>query len=163
MDTMASSQQTRYFEDFSPGDHWRTQARTITVVDGTLWAMFTGDMNPMHVDDELARSAGLFGGRFPPGLMSVAIGSGLQETLGLTVGTGLAVLEQTVRYRQPVLFGDTIHLELTVERVKRASRGDRGVVFFGYRIVKHDGTVCAEGETRMLVAARPVATSAAAG
>ena len=148
------SSQPHYFEDFTPGERWHTQGRTITEVEGTLWAMFTGDMNPMHVDRELAARDGLFGGRFPPGLMSVAIASGLQETLGLTVGTGLAVLEQTVRYRDPVLVGDTIHVELSVRDVKRASRGDRGVVFFGYRIVKQDGTVCAEGETRMLVAAR---------
>ena len=71
----------RFFEDFSEGDEFVTQGRTLTETDLMSWAMFTGDMNSMHVDEDFASEYGLFGGRFPPGLMAVAIASGLWERL----------------------------------------------------------------------------------
>ncbi|MCZ7526662.1 MAG: MaoC/PaaZ C-terminal domain-containing protein [Acidimicrobiia bacterium] len=145
----------RYFEDFRPGERIVTQGRTVTEVDGGLWAMFTGDMNPMHVDEVYATEHGLFGGRFPPGLMAVAIASGLKERLGLFAGTGLAMLEQTIRYHQPVRFGDTIHVELTVEETEPRPGKPRGVVTFHYEIVKDDGVRVADGRWVMVVAARP--------
>ncbi len=144
----------RFFEDFAVGETIVTQGRTITETDGSLWAMFTGDMNPMHVDDDYARQYGVFGGRFPPGLMAVAIASGLKERLGLFAGTGLAMLEQTIRYHSPVLFGDTIRVTLKVESVTRHPGKQRGVVDFRYELHKNDDTVAVEGVWRMLIAAR---------
>jgi acyl dehydratase len=148
--------QARHFEDFAPGEEIITQGRTVTETDGVLWAMFTGDMNPMHVDEDLASRQGLFGGRFPPGLMAVAMASGLKERLGLFGGTGLAMLEQTIRYRSPILFGDTIHVRLVVDAVEPHPAKPRGVVRFSYTIAKTDGTICAEGEWVMVVAGRNV-------
>ena len=72
----------RYFEDFKLGERIVSQGRTITQADGLLWAMYTGDMNPMHVDHEFAAKHALYGGAFPPGLMAVAIAQGLKERLG---------------------------------------------------------------------------------
>lgn len=144
----------RFFEDFKPGDRFVTQGRTVTQADGLFWAMFTGDMNPMHVDEEFASRHGLFGGRFPPGLMAVAIASGLKERLGLTAGTGLAMLEQTIQYKSPVLFGDTIHVVLIVKEAESHPAKPRGTVRFHYEVVKGDGTVAIEGDWVMVVAAR---------
>lgn len=155
MGTLPIGPAARFFDDLAVGDEFVTQGRTVTDVDGTFWAMFTGDMNPMHVDDVFAREHGLFGGRFPPGLMTVAIASGLNERLGLFVGTGLAMLGQTVRYRKPVLPGDTIRVELVVRGRTPHPRRPAGTVEFGYRIVKTDGTVCVEGEWTIMLARRP--------
>lgn len=147
----------RYFEDFSPREQIVTQGRTLTETDGAMWAMFTGDMNPMHVDEVYAAAHGLFGGRFPPGLMAVAIASGLKERLGLFAGTGLAMLEQTIRYHQPARVGDTIHVVLTVEEVEANPGKARGVVSFRYEILNHDGARVADGRWVMVVAGRPAA------
>jgi len=144
----------RFFEDFRLGDRIVTQGRTVTPADGLFWAMFTGDMNPMHVDEEFASRHGIFGGKFPPGLMSVAIASGLKERLGLTAGTALAMLEQTIRYKSPVLFGDTIHVVLIVNEVEPHPTKPRGTVRFHYEVVKHGGEVASEGEWVMVFAAR---------
>ena len=145
----------RHFEDFAVGDEFTTQGRTITDVEGTHWAMFTGDMNPMHVDSDFAREHGLFGGRFPPGLMVVAIASGLNERMGLFTGTGLAMLDQSIRYRKAVVPGDTVHVRLTVWSLVPHSRRAAGIVEFGYEIVTADGVVCIEGEWKILLAGRP--------
>lgn len=143
-----------FFEDLTPGTRLSTQGRTITPTDGAVWAMFTGDMNPMHVDEEFAAEHGLFGGVFPPGLMVVAIASGLKERLGIFAGTGLAMLRQTVEYRRPVLPGETVHVELTVEATRRHPGRARGEVVFAYAVVTGDGEVAVEGRWEMLVRAR---------
>lgn len=144
----------RWFEDFTLGERIVTQGRTMTQADGLFWSMYSGDMNPMHVDYEFAAKHGIFAGAFPPGLASVALMSGLTERLGIGAGTALAILEQTIRYKTPVLFGDTIHVVLTVKELKAHATKPRGMVLYEYQVVKQDGTVAIEGEWRWLFASR---------
>jgi 3-hydroxybutyryl-CoA dehydratase len=117
-------------------------------------------MNPMHVDEVFAREHGIYGGVFPPGLAVVGIASGLNERLGLFAGTGLAMTGQTIRYRRPVLPGDTIRVELEVKALTPHPRRPAGTVEVGYEIVTADGTVCIEGEWGILLAARSMASDA---
>lgn len=144
----------RFFEDFTVGERISTQGRTVTSADGLFWSMFSGDMNPMHVDYDFATRHGLFGGAFPPGLASIAIASGLMERLGLGAGTALAILEQTIRYKSAVMFGDTIHLEIFVKQLKPHAEKPRGTVLFDYQILKQDHVVAIEGEWCWLFASR---------
>ena len=145
----------RWFEEFEVGDVFQTQGRTVTETDSMLFAMFSGDMNPIHVDEEFAKANSPFGGRIPQGFAVLSIASGLQERLGLFAGTGRGLGEQTIRYRRPVLIGDTIAVRLTV--AEKADRPDRdwGTLVLAYEIVKADGTVAIEGTQTVLVANRP--------
>ena len=135
----------KYFEDFSPGDVFTTQGRTVGEADLTFWTMYTGDMNSMHVDDVYAKEYGLFGGRFPAGLMIVAIAAGLQERMGLFNGTGLAMTGQTIEYKQAVLLGDTIHERMIVRECIPSTKRPAGRVLFDYEILRQDDTVCVTG------------------
>lgn len=135
----------KHFEEFAPGDVFVTQGRTIGEADLTFWTMYTGDMNPMHVDDVYAAEHGLFGGRFPAGLMIVAVAAGLQERLGLFNGTGLAMTGQTIQYHQAVLLGDTIHQRMTVRECVPSRSRPAGRVLFDYEIIRQDDTVCVSG------------------
>jgi len=144
----------RYFDDLEVGQQFRTQGRTVTHVEGSMWAMFTGDMNPMHVDDDFAGEYGPFEGRFPPGLMVVAIASGLNERLGLFVGTGVVMTGQTIHYHRAVLPGETVHVDLTVLKKAPHPRRAAGFVDFGYQVVTADGTLCIDGEWTIMLIAR---------
>lgn len=145
----------RWFEEFEIGDVFHTQGRTVTETDSMLFAMFSGDMNPIHVDEEFAKANSPFGGRIPQGFAVLSIASGLQERLGLFAGTGRGLGEQTIRYKRPVLIGDTITVRLTVaEKTDRPDR-DWGTIVLAYEIVKADGTVAIEGTQTVLVANRP--------
>ena len=144
----------RFFEDFTLGERIVSQGRTVTPADGLFWSMFTGDMNPMHVDYDYASKHGLFGGAFPAGLTTIAIASGLMERLGLSAGTGLAIIEQTIRYKSVVLFGETIRIELHVAALKSHATKPQGKVSFDYKVVKSDGEVAIEGEWIWLFAGR---------
>lgn len=108
----------------------------------------------MHVDYDYAVKHGLFGGAFPPGLATIAIASGLMERLGLSAGTGLAIIDQTIRYKAPVLFGDTIRLELVVQEIRPHAVKAQGKVSFDYQIVRSESEVVIEGEWRWLFASR---------
>ena len=144
----------KYFEDFQVGDKFETQGRTFTPADGLFWSMYSGDMNPMHVDDEFAKKYGIYGGLFPPGLAVVGIASGLNERLGLFAGTGLAMTKQSINYRKPVLPGDTIHNVLTVLSVTPHAKRPAGTVEFGYEITKSDGVVAIDGSWEIFLATR---------
>jgi acyl dehydratase len=137
----------RYFEDFAPGDEFLTQGRTIGDADNTIWTMFSGDMNPMHVDNEYAREFGMFGGRFPAGLMVVAVASGLQERMGLFQGTGLAMISQSIDYHTAVLLGDTIRVRMVVTECVPSRSKPAGKVTFRYEILRQDDAVCVSGDT----------------
>lgn len=144
----------KYFEEFAPGDVFLTQGRTIGEADLTFWTMYTGDMNPMHVDDVYAKEHGLFGGRFPAGLMIVAVASGLQERLGLFAGTGLAMTGQTIDYHEAVLLGDTIRQRMTVRECIPSRKRSAGRVLFDYEILRQDDTVCVSGTVGYFVLGR---------
>lgn len=145
----------RWFDDFAVGQRITTHGRTIVEADGSRWAALTGDFHPLHLDDTISAQHGLFGGRFPPGLMTVAISSGLMERLGLFHGTALAVLEQTVRYLHPVRFGDTIHLAMEVTALAAKPDRGRGVITLTCEIVNQDGQRCSEGTLVMMLLMRP--------
>jgi acyl dehydratase len=154
----------RWFEDFAVGEVFHTQGRTVTATESTLWSMFTGDMNPVHVDADFARRHSAFGTTVPQGLLAVAIASGLQERLGIFTGTGMAMLGQTIRYRAPVLIGDTIAVRMTVARLRPASRPGAGHVGFDYAIEVLDRIEDAvTGTLDILCACRPVSAAGTGG
>lgn len=146
---------SRHFEDFAVGDRFETQGRTITQTEHALWSMFTGDLNPIHVDEHFARTRSIFDGTVPQGLLVVALASGLQERLGILRSTGRAMLAQTIRYRSPAMVGDTIWVELTVAEKTPRPGEDAGRITFALRVLKHpDGQTVVEGDLTVLVARR---------
>lgn len=143
-----------YFEDVAVGDEWVSPARTITETDLTMWSYMTGDWTSLHVDEEYARTFSPFGTRVPPGMMTAAISHGLLAQLRLFHETALAFLELTIRYRDVVRIGDTVHARLRVTEKRLASKGDRGVVRLEQRVLNQRDTVVQDGEWLILVACR---------
>lgn len=146
------------WENYAIGDNFTTQGRTIGEAENTFWTMFSGDMNPMHVDDEYAQKFGLFGGRFPAGLMIVAVASGLMERMGLFTGTGLAMTGQSVNYHKAVLINDTVHVQMIVKDLAPSKRKPAGRVTFDYEIINQHDDVCASGEITYFIRSHTVNT-----
>src|SRR4051794_41865785 len=80
-----------FFDEFEVGQSWDSPARTITEADVTLFAGFSGDFNPLHTDEEFAKTT-QFGGRIFHGPGVFAIATGLESRLGLKEGTAGAFL-----------------------------------------------------------------------
>jgi acyl dehydratase len=122
------------YEAFEPGAIYETQARTITEADVAAFAGLSGDFNPIHVDAESAKNSP-FGERIAHGMLTVAISTGLANLTGLMEGTTIALMEQNIKYKAAVKFGDTIRLHMEVIEKRETSKPDRGIVKLAARIL----------------------------
>lgn len=143
-----------HFEDFTAGRAFQTAARTVSEGTVDAFAGLSGDFNPLHVDEELARR-GPMKGRIAHGMLVLAIATGQANQLGIFEGTTLALLGMDrIRWTAPVRLGDTIHTVLTVREVRESSRPDRGVVLLDVAVRnQRDETVC-QSEWTTLMARR---------
>ena len=92
-----------------------------------------------------------FGGRIAHGMLIAAMATGMANWTGVFEGTTLALMEQVIRYRGAVKFGDTVHLELKVAEKKPTSKPDRGVVVFDTAVLNQDGQAVVEGQWTLMM------------
>ena len=80
------------------------------------------DRNPLHFDDEFARTT-QFGGRIAHGMITAAF---ISAMIGNVLpGPGAVYLGQTLKFRAPVRPGDTVRVELEVLDFDPERRGAR--------------------------------------
>jgi acyl dehydratase len=127
-----------HFEEFEIGAAYTSQGRTITEGDVVAFAGLSGDFNPLHMDAEFAATTP-FGERIAHGMLTVIISTGMSNWTGIFAGTTLALMEQNIQYKAPVMFGDTVHLEMTVTEKKETSKPDRGIVKFDAKMINQRG------------------------
>lgn len=104
-----------YFEELTVGETLVTKSRTITLDDIAKFAALSGDTFYAHMDDEAAKSNGIFTGRVAHGYFVVSAAAGLfvDPALGPVLANyGL----ENLRFVKPVYPGDTIHVRLTVKQ-----------------------------------------------
>ncbi|HUF88212.1 MAG TPA: MaoC/PaaZ C-terminal domain-containing protein [Thermohalobaculum sp.] len=148
---------TLYYEDLEVGQTFRSPARTVTEADLTIFAMVSGDWNPIHSDAEYARKTP-YGQRIVHGVLGIAIVTGMFDRLGIFEDSALALLGiDEWRFLAPILVGDTVHMELEIAGKRLTSKGDRGIIDRRIRLVRHDGTVLQEGRMGMMTKLRPEA------
>ncbi|MEM6530876.1 MAG: MaoC/PaaZ C-terminal domain-containing protein, partial [Chloroflexota bacterium] len=143
-----------YFEEFEVGTKMKTRGRTITEADLVNFAGLTGDYNPMHTSAAYAEGT-MFGKRVAHGMLSLSYAVGQAYQLGFLEQTVLAFRELDMKFSQPVLIGDTIHVELEVKELKPMARLGGGNVVMGVKIVNQDGKTVQKGNWTMLMAFTP--------
>lgn len=80
-------------------------SKTISETDVYLFAGISGDFNPMHMNEEFAKTTP-FGTRIAHGVLPQSL---IAPVLGTKLpGLGTVALEVTTRFRAPTYFGDTI-------------------------------------------------------
>ena len=85
--------------------------KTISESDVAAFAHITGDTNPVHLDEEYARTT-RFGRRIAHGMLSAGLISAVLANR--LPGPGTIYLGQTLRFLAPVFLGDTITATVTV-------------------------------------------------
>ena len=138
------------FDEFNIGDRYESQGRTITEADVVAFAGLSGDFNPLHTDASFAGTTP-FGERIAHGMLVVAIATGMANWTGVFEGTTIALMEQLIRYKGAVRFGDTVHLQLEVLEKKETSKPDRGVVKFAARMINQDDGLVIDSEWTLLM------------
>jgi acyl dehydratase len=138
------------FDQFDLGACYTSQGRTVTESDVVTFAGLSGDYNPLHTSAEFARQTP-FGERIAHGMLTVSMATGMANWTGIFEGTTLALMEQVIRYKGAVKFGDTVHLELQVVEKKESSKPDRGVVRFAARVCNQRNELIIDGEWTLLM------------
>lgn len=141
------------YEQFNPGDQFTSPARTVTESDVVAFAGLSGDFNPLHTDATFAATTP-FGERIAHGMLVAAMSTGMANWTGVFEGTTLALMEQVLRYKGAVKFGDTIHLRLTVAEKRETSKPDRGIVNFDAEVINQHGAVVIEGQWTLMMKRR---------
>ena len=145
----------RYWVDFKNGEVPVTGRRTVEGGDVSRFAGLTGDFNPLHTDEVFARET-QFGARVAHGILTLAASDGQVNLSGWFDGTALALLGlDRVRFTAPVMFGDTIHTEMTVRQARESSKPDRGIVTFDVVVENQRGEVVSTYEPSVLMRRRP--------
>lgn len=100
-------------EDLQPGMS-ATLAKTVTEADVVLFAGVSTDVNPVHLDEEFAKTTP-FGGRIAHGMLAAGF---ISAALGNKLpGPGTVYLGQTLKFRAAVRIGDTVTATVTVREV----------------------------------------------
>ena len=141
------------------GPRGRSLGRTLTETDVVNFATEAGELNPAYLNAEFARSA-RDGARIVPPMLTFSIGFGdfLRALLALPLPSSASAGHVGDHWRRfaPVYVGDTLTTRYkTLSSQPTRSQPDRHVVRFGLQLVNQHEQVVQEGETVMLMNARP--------
>lgn len=114
------------------------RTRTVTADDIVRFTEISGDRNPLHYDEEAARSSRFGGIIVQGGVTSAILNAVVAEDLP---GPGTVFLEVSWKFRAPVSPGDTITGRVEVTKV----RTDKPITELATTVVRGDGTTCIEG------------------
>lgn len=141
----------KYYSDFEKGEEFVTPARTITETDVTNFSGLSGDYNPLHTNEEFAKET-IFGERITHGLLGISIATGLIFRTGIFDGSTIAFLGiEDWSFKKPILIGDTIHVRLTIEDIRKSSKEGRGVLIRKVDIINQKDEVVQSGLLPLLV------------
>jgi 3-hydroxybutyryl-CoA dehydratase len=140
-----------YLEDLSVGMS-ASYAKTITEADIVLFAGVSGDLNPVHLDEDYA-NATAFKGRIVHGLLTASF---ISAVLGTKLpGPGCIYVSQNLKFKAPVRIGDTVRARVTVTAIDEA----RARVTVS-TLCQVGDTVVIDGEAQLVVPRRPARQAA---
>jgi acyl dehydratase len=144
-----------YFEEFSAGQKFVTEKRTVTENDIMTFAALTGDNNRIHTDPEFSKTT-MFGKQVAHGLLGLSIASGLAWQTGILDGTVMAFREVNEwKFIKPVFIGDTIYVTLEAKEVKALPRIGGGSVTIQLEVKNQNEEVTHRGSWTVLIMSKP--------
>lgn len=137
-----------YIDQLRPGMS-ESFSKTVTEQDVMLFGEVSGDLNPVHFDEEFARKT-IFRGRIAHGVLCLSY---ISTVLGMKMpGPGTIFISANSRFKAPVRIGDTVTTTCTVAEVTPEKRR----VQFDC-LCKVGDTVVVEGEALVMPPTRPKA------
>ena len=137
----------RYYDDFRLGEKILTRSRTVTEADIVMFAAFSGDWHPLHVDEEYAKK-GFFGERIAHGFLVLSVATGLMGLADMAILAFYGM--DRVRFMAPTKIGDTLRVEMEVE--EKVDRNEKEGIVTLKTTVKNqkDGAVASMGMKLLL-------------
>jgi len=120
-----------------------TFSKKLTEEDLILFAKVSGDINPVHLDEEFATNS-IFKTRIGHGMWT---GSVISATLATVIpGPGTIYLAQDIQFKRPVKLNDEITVTLTV--TKKIDKNNQ--VILDCKVVNQNGVIIAVGEAKVI-------------
>lgn len=108
------------------------------------FADVSGDYNPIHLDEEVAKNT-RFGQRIAHGMLS---GAFISAVLGYEFSErSIVYLSQTLKFTAPVFIGDTVTATATVTKI----REDKPIVTLETVCTNQNGDVLVKGEAAVMI------------
>jgi len=115
------------------------RSRKVEARDIELFTDISGDRNPLHYDEEVAKATRFGEIVVQGGVTSAILNAVVAEDLP---GPGTVFLQVNWKFQAPVRPGDTITGEVGVTK----SRPDKPITELQTRVIRDDGTVVLEGD-----------------
>ena len=137
----------RYYDDFQLRERILTRSRTVTEADIVMFAAFSGDWHPLHVDEEFAKKA-FFGERIAHGFLVLSVASGLMGLADMAILAFYGM--DRVRFMAPTKIGDTLRVEMEVE--EKVDRNEKeGIVTLKTTVKNQKDEAVASMEMKLLM------------
>jgi len=143
-----------FLDDFSAGQTYPGQPRTMTKDDILSFAALTGDAHPIHYDDEYAKST-RFGRPIVHGLHLMALTAlGATPLSAQLADSMIAMLEQQATFRKPVFKDDTLRPQIEIDAIDRLPGKDWGKLAMKVRLINQREEIVLEGRHVYMVRCR---------
>lgn len=106
------------------------------------FAELSGDNNPIHLDEEYAKTT-RFGRRIAHGMISAAL---ISRVMGVELGAGGIYLGQTLKFTHPLFIDDTAVVEVTV-----LQKREKGIALIETLVKNQNGDLCVKGEATIMI------------
>ena len=143
-----------YWQDIAAGQRFRTFRRTITEADLVGFINVTGMLEAIFIDAEFSAQEGAIAGRPVPAALTHGLIEGLLFQ-SMIQGTGLAMLELTLKAVAPVRVNDTVWATIEITEVKPTSKQDRAIVSQQIDIWNQHGELVITYAAKRMLAGRP--------
>lgn len=121
-----------------------TKERLVTDELVRAFAEVSGDFNPIHLDEEFAKTT-RFGRRIAHGMLS---GAFISAVLGYEfVEKKIIYLSQSLKFTAPVFIGDTVTTTATITNIRK----DKNIVTMDTICTKQDGETAVKGEAVVMI------------
>jgi 3-hydroxybutyryl-CoA dehydratase len=155
-DRVARARRQLFLEDFTTGQRFEGEPKTISEADFTLFGELTGDRHPIHYDAEYAKTT-RFGRPVVHGLHLMALTAlGATDLSDCLEASMIALIEQSCRFLRPVFAGMILRSELVVTETVRTTGKDQGKLRFRVRLLDNEETVTLDGHHLYLMRCRPI-------
>jgi len=140
-----------YWQDLAVGQKFKTYRRTVTEADLVGFINCTGMLEVIFMDAEYSATHGAVAGRIVPGALTYSLIEGmLFQTM--MQGTGLAMLETSMKAVAPVFVDDAIYGVVEVIGIKPTSKHGRAVLASRVTVKNQDNETVMTYDVSRLVA-----------
>lgn len=139
-----------YASDLTIGHQFRTDGITVTESHVVQFAGLSGDFNPLHMNSAWAEQEGPHGERIAHGMLVLSLASGMRCMLDDLALIGFLGIENW-RFRKPVLFGDTVHAEMTLSELRATSNPARSILRVHVEVADETDRCVQDGDWMMMI------------